>query len=474
MSIKKNIISNLVLTGSTILFPLIILPYVSRTLSVKNLGNVFYIDSFTQYFILFSAIGIPYYGVREIAKLRHDKEKISKLVSELVIIQSCLSILFCGIFITTGFVINNDAFNNNLVYIGCLTILSNSFLIEWFYQGIQNFSYITIRSLIVKLLTVIMILFFVKTKNDFQVYYFITAIGIFLNSVVNFVYFIKNHYTPFTFKKSILNHLKPLILLFSISVAISLYTLMDTVILGSLTDSIQVSLYNIPLKISKIFWSIMGGIGMVMLPKLSSLHTDNNQIELMQLMQKSINIVFILGIPFWVICLLFPNDILYLVTGKQYLDSAIALQILGSTPIIIGLCNVFGTQYLLVIGEEKKILIATIYGLTISLFFNLTLIPKFGFYGSSIAYILAELTVCIFIYKSSRKFIKVDIDYNLLKLLLSSSLVTVLLWFWLSANFSHWYLMIIVLSLYFISFSLLNHLIFKNCFVKKVIKIIIP
>lgn len=154
---------------------------------------------------------------------------------------------------------------------------------------------------------------------------------------------------------NILKHVKPLLVLFSINASLSVYVILDSIILGFLTDTVNVSYYNIPLKLVKIFWMIIAGIGVVFIPRISALFGNGDHREIKNLMSKSINIVLLLSLPFSLFCILFAKDILLIISGQQYIKSSFALQILSVIPLIIGLCNVFGTQFLLPIGKEKNI-----------------------------------------------------------------------------------------------------------------------
>ncbi|RZJ90827.1 MAG: flippase [Chryseobacterium sp.] len=430
LGLKKNVISNFILTASTILLPLITFPYVTRTLSNISLGNVFFVDAFTQYFILFSSLGIPYYGIREVAKLKGDAKQVSTLVFDLIILQVALSIITIITFFVFGAFLPKLSGVSSLIEIGSIMILASSFLIEWFFQGIENFAYITKRSLVFKGLSVLSILLFVKAKGDSEIYYLILTLVVFCNALLNFFFFLKYHSQPYQISKNILRHLRPLIVLFSINVSVSVYVILDSIILGFLTDAVNVSYYNIPLKLVKIFWMIIAGIGTVFIPRISSYYASNDMDSIQLLMNKSISIVCLLSLPFCFACLLFPKEILVIISGEQYLTAASALQVLSCIPLIIGICNVFGSQFLLPIGREKHILHATMIGLIVSLLLNFLLIPYYKFLGSAIAAVAAELSVCIFVFFSARKYIKITFDYLLLvqiAICLSTSFVFYLL-----------------------------------------------
>lgn len=86
-SLKLNFIMNALLTMSSFIFPLITFPYVSRILLPVGTGKVSFTTSVVSYFALFARLGIPTYGIRACAKVRDDKEALSKTVQELFIIN---------------------------------------------------------------------------------------------------------------------------------------------------------------------------------------------------------------------------------------------------------------------------------------------------------------------------------------------------------------------------------------------------
>lgn len=463
MGLKKNVISNFILTASTILMPLITFPYITRVLSTEGLGKVFFIDSFTQYFVLLVCLGVPHYGIREIAKFKEDKNHISNLVVELVFLQLVLAFVFVFLFCFLGFYVGKLNNSFNLIKIGSLIIIANSFAIEWFFQGIEKFSFITIRSIIIKIVSVFSILFFVNNKYDYDVYYLIMALVFVCNSILNFGYFYKNYFKGFNFKFNPLKHLKSLLILFSINASLSVYVILDSIILGFLTTPADVSYYNIPLKLVKVFWMVIAGIGVVFIPRMSSLHKNNNIVAIMELMTKSINLVFLLALPFCLFCLLFPNEILIIISGAKYLKATLALQVLSFIPLVIGLCNIFGTQFLLPLGKEKKIFQATIVGLIVSLVLNFLLIPYFKFLGSAIAAISAELSVCLYVFLAARKEIKIKIDTNLLFQILLCLTLTFFT-FIISRSYYKGILLIFINALLYVFFLITTQFFFKNKF----------
>jgi O-antigen/teichoic acid export membrane protein len=469
-NLKKNLISNFLLTSSTILFPLITFPYVARTLSGINYGNVSFIDAFTQYFVLLSAIGIPTYGIREISKVKDKPEQYSKLVSELMTIQLGLSVCYCLLFWGLHFFVPQLKDHLWLILIGCLTVLASSFLVEWFYQGIENFAYITKRALIMKVCSVVCILLLVTQKDDYIIYSLITTLVIVANAGINYYNYRKKFYHRYTGTLELKKHIKPLLVLFSINISISLYTILDTIILGFLTDPLNVSYYNVPLRLTKIYWRVVGSVGVVLIPKIATYFVSNDTKAITSLLQKSVSLVFLMTIPFSMFCFFFPEEILFIIAGDQYMNAVNSLRILSVVPLVIGLCNVFGTQYLLPIGEEKKILHATIVGLILSLSLNFLLIPHFKFLGSAIACLVSESAVCLYIFLAARKHIKLQPDYSLLMQIAISTAACMLARIALSGHLQHIWLLVACMAVYVATFAILQFFVIKNPFIYSLVK----
>ncbi len=471
MNVKRNVLWNLLLTSSSFIFPLITFPYITRILSRESMGKVFFIDSFTQYFIIFSSIGIPYYGLREIAKLKEEPALRSKLVLELVTIQASIALFLSVLFLLAYRFIPSLKGESTMIVLACLTTLGSSFVMEWFFQAIGNFKYVTNRTLLIKTISIFAILLFVRHSLDYEIYYGISALVVILNGIINTVFYWRLYHAHFNQKLTFRPHIKPLLILFSIHVAISIYTTLDTIILGMFTNPASVSLYNVPLKLVKMFWMVTGSIGLVLIPKVSQYFLDQNIEGIKAVLSKSLNVVFILTIPFGFFCMMFSGEILTIISGDKYLHAAPALRLLAFLPFIIGVCNVMGTQYLMPIGNENQILHATIAGLIVSLSCNFLLIPRIGFLGACIASLSAETVVCVYLIVSAIKHrINLLIDYSLLGhtlLSLGGSLIFMLAF----RNFyKPFVLMGGTIGVYALFFIALQFLYFKNQFLFSIVK----
>ncbi len=411
--IKRNLIYNSLLSVSQILFPLIIFPYTFKILQPDGIGLVSFADSLTQYLISFAAIGIPVYGVIETAKWRNDKERLSKLFSELLLIQFTLTLVMCLIFIALIFSVPKLAEHKLLYFISCGILLMNVFTVEWFFQGIERFRYITVRTVSVRFLFVILIFIFVKKKEDLLLYYGLTFLTAFLNGVINFSY--ARRAVALTLSGlSIRRHLRPLVHIFFSNVAISVYILLDTVILGFLADDVAVGYYSTAVKICKIPLAFMTALSMALIPRISASFSSGDQEYVKNLVQKSFSYIVLLAVPIGAGLLIVAPELVSVLANQQFLPAIPVIRTMAPLTLIIGLSNLFGVQILTSMGKEKLTLYAVIMGMILSVVCNLILIPRFSYMGTAWTTLLTEGLVTIVTGWYAMHWFKVRLPYRLL------------------------------------------------------------
>lgn len=206
MGIKRNFIYSSLLTVSSFLFPMLTFPYVSRVLGVTNIGVCNFVDSIINYFILFSSMGINVVGIREIAKAKGNTLRVSKVFSSLWILEAGMTaIMLFLLLIATVFISQLNEYAS-LMMIGACKLIANLFLIEWFYRGIEEFKYITYRSLIVKVLYVACIFIFIHQPSDYPVYYTLSVLLVVFNAVFNIFY--SRRFVGFVLDRNVIDEFK--------------------------------------------------------------------------------------------------------------------------------------------------------------------------------------------------------------------------------------------------------------------------
>lgn len=394
-SLTVNFIMNVILSMSAFIFPLITFPYVSRVLLPVGTGKVSFANGIIAYFALFAQLGIPTYGIRACARVRDDKEKLTKTVQELLIINTVISAIVYVVFIIALLTVPKMRSDSTLFLITSSTIFFNVIGVEWMYKGLEQYTYITIRSIIFKFIGLILMFFLVREKADYVWYGFITIFAASASNIFNFInihkYISLKPVGHYDFKL----HLKAVAVFFAMSCATTIYTNLDTVMIGFIKGDIENGYYNAAVRIKSILVSIVTSLGAVLLPR-ASYYLENKLVdEFKKISQKALSFVFIIAVPMMVYFMLFAHESIYFLAGSAYDKSILPMQIIMPTLLFIGLTNIMGIQMLVPLGKEKYVLYSEIAGAIVDLVLNAILIPFMGAAGAAIGTLAAEAVVWI-------------------------------------------------------------------------------
>lgn len=396
-SIKKNFAYNIVNVVTQMLFPLVTFPYASRILLADGVGLVDFNNSIIQYIILLSSLGIPLYAIRETARVRNDAKQLSKVSLEIGILHTGLTILgYFAVFILC-FSVDKIAENVTLFLLLSTSIFFNAIGCNWLFQGVEDFKYITIRSLIVKLISIAGLYILVKTREDLLWYAMLMVLSTVGGNVFN-LFRMRLYMNPSLHHiKELrpLKHLKPCLRIFALNLIISIYCNLDIVMLGFLTDSTQVGYYVAANKIEKILKSVVTALGTVMLPRFSNLIAEGKTEEFGRLSQKSVDFIIALSLPMLAGIILMARPTINLFCGDSYAPATLSLQLLAPLILVIGLSNVMGIQILYPQGKEHLVMISTGVGAFVNFCLNWFLIPTYGCDGAAISTLIAEIGVTL-------------------------------------------------------------------------------
>lgn len=394
-SVKVNMIMNALLSMSAFLFPLITFPYVSRILLPIGTGKVGFATSVVTYFAMFAQLGIPTYGVKECAKVRDDKEALSRVVHELVAINLIMSAIVYMVFAVALITVSKFRQERELLLIISATILLNAIGVEWLYKALEQYSYITIRSLIFKLIAVCGMFFLVREKSDYVQYGFLTIFASSASNVLNFINLRKYIYFKPVGKYNLCRHIKMILVFFSMSVATTIYTNLDNVMLGFMKTNEDVGYYTAAVKIKNILVSVVTSASTVLLPRASYYIEKEMFEEFKRILKKTMHFIILVAVPFAVYFIMYAKEGIFFLSGKAYGGAIIPMQIIMPTLILIGITNVIGIQMMVPIGREKQVLYSEIAGAVVDLGLNLILIPQFAAAGAAIGTLVAEMVVLI-------------------------------------------------------------------------------
>jgi O-antigen/teichoic acid export membrane protein len=431
-SIKYNFVFNLMRNLSSILFPMITLPYLSRVLMPEGIGKINFADQFVAYFVILASLGIPLYGTREIAKVRDDREKLNDVFNEIFIINICTSIIAYAVFFIFFFTSNKLEKEQLLFIIMSLNIIFITIGVDWFYQGIEKYDYITIRSIIVRIICLVLMFCFVKTKEDYIISAAITVAG---NVGANFFNLIQaRKYIEYNiFKKyNLRKHIKPVITIAFSTMAANIYLTLSTVMVGYL-DKVNpdkaVGYYTISNKISTMIKTLIISLGVVLIPRLSYYIKNGMSDEYNRIAKKTINFLFLVSLPIVVGLMFLSNNVMIIFSGSKFIDAVPAMMIM--TPIIIfsTLSNFFGQQILYSNGQEKKMLISVVAGAVLNIGMNLILIPMYSYIGAAISLLATEITVAVIRIYYGKQYVNVDLfGKNFSKSLISTIFMGIVVW----------------------------------------------
>lgn len=392
MSLKKNVIYSSILTVSNYIFPLIVYPYVSRVLGVSNIGICNFVDSIINYFILFSMMGLSTIGIREIAKSKDDNIKLSKTFSSLLTLNIVSTFIVLIILFFSVCFISDLKKHSEMMYIGALKLIFNCLLVEWLYKGLEDFKFVTIRSIWVRIIYVMLVFIFVREKNDYYIYYLLTTLTIVFNSIINIIY--SRKFLHFSLQGiSFTPYIRSFFILGIYGLLTSMYTSFNVAYLGFISGETEVGYYTTAVKLYTILISLFSAFTGVMMPHMSSLIGEGRIEDFKRLTDKSIDVLMTFVMPVIVFSLAYAPQIISIIAGEGYEAAVIPMRIIVPLLFIIGYEQIIIIQILTPLKKDKAVLTNSVLGGIMGLLLNLILVSNLQSIGSAIVWVVAEITV---------------------------------------------------------------------------------
>lgn len=413
-SLAKGGIAYLIYNVFNALFPFITALYVTRILSSENIGEVSYALNIVSYFALLAFVGIPTYGTREMAKYRDDQSKSNKLFTELTIINTVSTTISLASYLALVFLVPSFRDEHLVLYLVVgIEVVLNYFNISWVFEGREKFGTIAITNVISKVISFVFLLLFVKTDGQNIAYAIISVAGLSSYYVFQFVLFprhVKFDFHDLHFKE----HLKPILLLVVVNLAIEIYSLVDVTMIGAImTDTAShVTYYKYAHQIQKTVLMFINTITMVVVPRLTKLYKDGKIDEYNGLLAKSLSLIVMLSIPM-IIGIMFVSDIVIVwLYGAEYIVSSPILKVLSIAVFISPIGYLLGSRVCLVTDHEKFMPIAVGIGAVVNIGLNIWFIILWGEVGAAIASVVSELVVCVTYIIFSHKLFKIRLNWK--------------------------------------------------------------
>lgn len=406
MGLKKNIAYSSLLTVANYIFPFLTFPYVTRVLGVENFGMCNFYNSIVSYFLLFSMMGMSTLAVREIAKCKGDKNELNKTYSSLFVLNGITTIISIGILLLSIFFVSKFQEHPQFIIIGAIHVLSNYFLLEWLFRGLEDFKYITLRSIIIRTLYVFLVFVFVKKTDDYLIYFLLTSLMVTANALVNITY--SRRFVRFSFKIiEIRKYIKPYIIFGAYQLLTSMYTSFNVAYLGFSCGDVEVGYYSTSVKIFNILLSFYTAFTGVLLPRMSQMIEADDIVGFQSLLRKSLNLLFSIAIPIIIFTEFYTEEIITIISGAGYIGAVVPMKLVMPLVLIIGIEQVLVYQVLMPLKKDKQVFINSCLGAFIGVLLNIILVPNMKAVGSAVVWLSSEIIVLSSAYYFVRKYIKI-------------------------------------------------------------------
>lgn len=406
-NVGKNIAYMTVYHVITAIAPLIVTPYLSRVLGKAEIGKYTYAYSIAYYFVLVANLGITTHGSRRIAEVKDDSDEFRQTFSDIFWLHTFNALIVFVIYIASVFA-GMNAENSKLSFIMAFYVLSSVVDCKWLFYGLENFKVTVIRSIIVKVIYVIAIFLFVKTRNDVGIYTFIMAFGaFFLAEVSLFVMLPRYAKLSKPCFASIKKEVKPLIILFIPSVANLVLRHFDKIMIGQLSTYDELGMYENTDRIFMILVTLITAVGDVLLPRISNLRAGEDSKKADKLFHQTLRMSIIVSCAFSFGIMSVCKEFVPLFFGKEFGGCVALLTWIAPSIVMLTISASIRKQYLIPRYLERVYLTATISSLIVNIIANWILIPKYDALGAVYGTLIAEMTVLVIQYIMIHK----DLNY---------------------------------------------------------------
>lgn len=394
-SIRFNYVMNIIYTVSGMVFPLLIYPYAARTLGKNGIGAVSFANSIVSFFGIFAQLGIPTYGIKACAEVREDKEALSRVVHELLLINLITCGIAYSVFFGTLAVYPKFRQEKELFLLMGSVLFFNTIGVDWLYKGLEKYRYLTCCSLLFKVLGLCGVFLLVRSREDYVIYGGITIFALVGSNTLNFLNLRKHIYLHSVGGYHFRRHLKMVSVFLAMSVATTIYTNMDSAMLGIVRGSGENGYYDVAVKVKNILVTVVVSLGNVLLPRMSFYISSHKDGEFQRMGEKALRFILVLSLPLSIYFLLFAKPVIGLLAGEGFGPSVKTMQVMMPALVFIGMTNVTGIQMMVPLGRERQVLCSEIAGAAVNLIFNCCLIPDFGCLGAAIGTLAAEIMVFV-------------------------------------------------------------------------------
>ena len=394
-SIKKNFLMNALLALSNALFPLITYMHVSRALLTVGMGKFSFATSLIAWFSMFAQLGIPEYGVRACAKVRDNREELTRTAHELLLINLMTNAAVYLVFFLSLAVVPRLQGEKTLYILMSTTILLTSLGMEWLYKGLEQYTYITVRSIVCKVIALALVFLLVREEKDYIIYGVLSIFAASASNVLNLAFAHRHIGFRPVGKYNLARHMRPVLVFFAMACATTIYTNLDILMLGFLRSEADVGIYNASVRVKSLLVSVITSLGTVLLPRASYYVHHGRMEDFRDVSRKALRFVFLAAAPCMTFFFLFAEPAIRVLSGAEFLPAARPMRLLMPTLLLIGVTNILGFEIMVPTDREKLVLYSVVAGALVDLILNAALIPAYSAAGAAFSTLIAEAAVLL-------------------------------------------------------------------------------
>lgn len=394
MNIKKNLIYSTILTLSTYMVPLLVFPYISRVLGPTPIGAIDTVDNLIDYCILFSMMGMTSLGIREIAKNKNNRESLHFAFNNLFWLNTISTGIVFILLCITILLLPDLQHRIDLLIVGSIKLIANLFAIEWFYRGLEDFRYITIRSVIIRVLFIICVFLFVTKKSDYIIYY-ILFVGMYVsNAVCNWIH--KAKFISVSYKRVQLGkYFKPFVFLGVFAMLSAIYTKLTLPVLSISCGNEEAGYYATATRMYQVIIALISSLISVLIPRMSVLIREHKAKEIQELYNSAFKLLYFLAIPIIIYVEFFASDIIKFFAGQDFENAVLPMKLIMILVLIIGTEQILIMQLLIPLKKDKEVVMCGLLGVITWIILSILLIPTYKSTGAAIVWIAAEAIVML-------------------------------------------------------------------------------
>lgn len=392
MSVKRNFIYNVAYQVLALILPLVTAPYLSRVLGTDGVGTYSYTYSVAYYFVLFAMLGVNNYGNRSVAMVRDDRDRLSRTFWGIWFVQAGMCVACTLVYVLYSLFVAEDPV---LALVWVPYVITGALDINWLFFGLENFKVTVTRNFVIKLVTFVLTFVVVRGEHALVNYLVLMSLSYLLSVAVLWPFVRREVSFARPTRAEVLGHVKPDLVLFVPVIAISLYTVLDKVMLGQMAGMGETGIFENSLKIAQMPFTVIAALGTVMLPHASNLFATGHRDKIIEYMAPSMWLALLLSSAFTFGLIAISPEFVPIFFGSGFERCAIVMPVIVLEMPFMAWANVIRTQWLMPTSHDRAYVVSVMVGAAANVILNLALIPSMGALGAGIATLAAEASVCI-------------------------------------------------------------------------------